>query len=102
MYLSKGFGGHTDDHDFIAVQIEGAKYWNIVDRENRYSDLHDNPVSLVTNLRMFLYVPKGFYHDTVAQDCISIHDTCSLTDPTYSDCFAWHKIQPMRMTKFRM
>lgn len=21
MYLSKGFGGHTDDHDFIAIQI---------------------------------------------------------------------------------
>lgn len=100
LYCSFGgvqaFGTHYDLHDVFAVHLEGEKVWRL------YSNQANNPVefapeqdpgwlertrgSLVQEVRMrpgdVLYLPRGWYHDALADSAASLHVTFSVT-PLY-------------------
>jgi lysine-specific demethylase/histidyl-hydroxylase NO66 len=101
-YLS--FGGvralasHFDLHEVFAIQIEGEKVWRL------YENRAENPVGfdmpedqipawlertrgrLLMEVHMkpgdVLYLPRGWYHDALAQPGASLHVTWSVT-PLY-------------------
>ena len=100
LYCSFGgvqaFGTHYDLHDVFAVHLEGEKVWRL------YSNRADNPVefapeqdpawlertrgTLMQEVRMrpgdVLYLPRGWYHDALADSAASLHVTFSVT-PLY-------------------
>ena len=85
----QAFATHFDLHDVFALQCEGEKVWRI------YRNRAENPVSspqggeevqrqidaargpLLAEVRMrpgdVLYLPRGCYHDALAQDGASLH-----------------------------
>lgn len=86
----QAFATHYDLHDVFAVQCEGEKVWQL------YANRADNPVEPVASggeeaqraidaargpraaaVRMrpgdVLYLPRGVYHDALAQDGASLH-----------------------------
>ncbi|PQZ77446.1 MULTISPECIES: JmjC domain-containing protein [unclassified Brevundimonas] len=94
----RAFGAHYDLHDVFALQVEGEKVWRLY--ENRADAPVDFPADtpdtrrwleqsrgrLMTEVRMrpgdVLYLPRGWYHDALAQDGASLHVTFSVT-PLY-------------------
>lgn len=92
----QAFGTHYDLHDVFAVHLEGEKVWRL------YSNRANNPVefgpeqdpawlertrgSLMQEVRMrpgdVLYLPRGWYHDALADTSASLHVTFSVT-PLY-------------------
>lgn len=91
----QAFGTHYDSTDVFAVQTEGEKLWRL------YENRADTPVDLPTDIpdirRWFeqtrgrvvaevmmrpgdvLYLPRGCYHDALAQDVASLHVTFAVT-----------------------
>ncbi|WP_162938782.1 JmjC domain-containing protein [Brevundimonas naejangsanensis] len=90
----QAFGTHFDLTDVFAVQTEGEKLWRL------YESCADAPVEMPSGVgdvrRWFeqtrgrlqaeivmkpgdvLYLPRGWYHDALAQDTASLHVTFSL------------------------
>lgn len=100
-YASSGgiqaFASHCDLHDVLAVQTEGRKRWRI------YRYRADHPVAqiegpdaqtiidrakgpvlldLVMEPGDALYIPRGFYHDAIAEPGRSLHLTFSILPAT--------------------
>jgi lysine-specific demethylase/histidyl-hydroxylase NO66 len=101
-YLSFGgvraFATHFDPHEVFAVQIDGEKVWRL------YESRADNPVDFpvpddqlpawfqrtrgkpMLDVHMkpgdVLYLPRGWYHDALAEPGASLHVTWSIT-PLY-------------------
>ena len=93
----QAFDSHYDRHDVYAVQIYGEKIWNI------YEGRADNPVEhpMFHNIpqadydRMkgpvasrvalkpgdVLYLPRGQFHDALAESGVSVHITFSCAEP---------------------
>ncbi|MCS6625431.1 cupin domain-containing protein [Roseibacterium beibuensis] len=92
----QAFGTHFDLHDVFAIQTEGEKTWRL------YEGRADAPVSyppgtdaevrrwfqetrgpLREEIRMrpgdLLYLPRGWYHDALADSQASLHVTFSVT-----------------------
>jgi ribosomal protein L16 Arg81 hydroxylase len=94
----RAFGTHYDLHHVFAVQTEGEKLWrlysNRADRPvdfppdtpetRRWLEQSRGPVSAEVLMRPgdVLYLPRGWYHDALAQDGASLHVTFSVT-PLY-------------------
>ena len=100
LYCSFGgvqaFGTHYDLHEVFAVHLEGEKVWRL------YNNRANNPVEfapgqdpawlertrgpLMQEVRMrpgdVLYLPRGWYHDALADTAASLHVTFSVT-PLY-------------------
>ncbi len=94
----QAFGTHFDLHDVFVVQTEGTKLWRFY--EARAESPVDFPMSPEDTRMWFLqtrgqvthevkmragdvlYVPRGQYHDALAQDGASLHVTFSVT-PLY-------------------
>lgn len=94
----QAFGTHYDNHDVFVIHTEGEKEWNL------YQGRAANPVDLLPDdaetRRYFeqtrgpilqkvtmcpgdvLYLPRGWYHDALAQDGGSLHVTFSVS-PLY-------------------
>jgi len=90
----QAFGSHYDLTDVIAIQTEGQKLWRL------YGGATDNPIAmpvegagvrdyfaqnrgpLIAEIMMtpgdVLYLPRGTYHDALAQDGASLHLTYAL------------------------
>lgn len=78
---------HYDVHEVFAVQTEGEKVWNLYEGRvidpvgyppgMTQSDFNKACGRLVSTITMrpgdVLYMPRGFYHDTVTQDQPSLH-----------------------------
>ncbi len=91
----QAFGTHYDSTDVFAVQTEGEKLWRLY--ENRADTPVDIPIDLPDIRRWFeqsrgrvmaeimmrpgdvLYLPRGCYHDALAQDVASLHVTFAIT-----------------------
>lgn len=94
----RAFGTHYDQHDVFAVQTEGQKIWNLY--QNQADRPMDNMADTAATRRWFeqtrgplmtrvtmkpgdvLYLPRGWYHDALAEDGPSLHVTFSVT-PLY-------------------
>ena len=90
----RAFATHFDLHDVFAVQVEGEKTWRL------YENQAENPVDLPIDddqiVRWFeqtrgrtmqdvlmrpgdvLYLPRGWYHDALAEPGASLHVTLSV------------------------
>jgi len=85
----KAFPAHYDTHDVWAVQVEGEKYWNIWEGRAEWPISH--PIfrsqdqahheqakgKLRAKILMkpgdLLYLPRGWYHDALAEAPASVH-----------------------------
>ncbi|HAQ34480.1 MAG: cupin [Maricaulis sp.] len=94
----QAFQSHFDLHDAFVIQVEGEKTWNI------WSGREDRPVAhmapgdatsaylmrqrgaLLEQVRMkqgdVLYLPRGQYHDALAEDGPTLHVTFSINPLT--------------------
>jgi ribosomal protein L16 Arg81 hydroxylase len=97
----KAFPAHYDTHDVWAVQVEGEKTWNI------WEGRADNPLPhpLFRNLGQahheaakgklrervvlragdLLYLPRGWYHDALAEAATSVHLSFGVNAPLGMD-----------------
>jgi ribosomal protein L16 Arg81 hydroxylase len=85
----KAFHSHYDTHDVWAVQVEGEKVWNIWEGRADYpiphpifrgqkQDHHDRAKGALRNQVLLkkgdvLYLPRGWYHDALAEAPNSVH-----------------------------
>ncbi|HYF06335.1 MAG TPA: cupin domain-containing protein [Acetobacteraceae bacterium] len=85
----KAFAAHYDTHDVWAVQVEGEKSWNVWEGRAEYPIGHPAFRSLTQDhherakgrLRAkvtlktgdLLYLPRGWYHDALAEAPSSVH-----------------------------
>lgn len=85
----KAFPAHFDTHDVWAVQVEGEKTWNIWEGRAEWPIAHpafrglaqaqheQAKRSLRTKVHMkpgdLLYLPRGWYHDALAEAPASVH-----------------------------
>ncbi len=85
----KAFHSHYDTHDVWAVQVEGEKTWNIWEGRAEWpiphpafrgqkQDHHDQAKgALRTQVHLkkgdILYLPRGWYHDALAEAPNSVH-----------------------------
>ncbi len=101
LYLSsrrrQGFASHYDTHDLFAVQVEGTKTWQIY--EGRAVDPIAHPMfkgysreqrerargAKLLDVRMepgdLLYLPRGQYHDALADEGGAVHIAFGVTYP---------------------
>ncbi len=85
----KAFPSHYDTHDVWAVQVEGEKTWNIWEGRNEAPIAHPAfraegqahhdqakgrlREQLVLKTGDLLYLPRGWYHDALAEGPTSMH-----------------------------
>ncbi|MFB7089457.1 cupin domain-containing protein [Streptomyces sp. NPDC056296] len=96
----EGFGVHWDDHDVLALQLDGVKKWRIYG-PTRQAPLHrdtdipepppDEPmVELVVQAGDMLYLPRGWWHAVAASEGVhSLHLTCGMQPTTGADLLQW-------------
>jgi bifunctional lysine-specific demethylase and histidyl-hydroxylase MINA len=109
LYLSsrrrQGFGAHFDTHDVYAVHVEGTKTWHVYEgraedpiahplfktlgREHhekakgaKLLDVHMEPGDL-------LYLPRGQYHDALADEGGTVHIAFGTTYPIGIDVMSF-------------
>jgi bifunctional lysine-specific demethylase and histidyl-hydroxylase MINA len=93
LYLSsrrrQGFGAHFDDHDVYAVHVEGTKTWHVyegrvqdpiahplfknLDREHRERAKGAKLMDVAMEPGDLLYLPRGQYHDALADEGGTVH-----------------------------
>ncbi|MGE9315097.1 cupin domain-containing protein [Niabella sp. CJ426] len=94
---SQGFNPHWDTHDVFVLQISGTKTWHLYGFEKELptknqsfvsKDYKKEPIQTI-QLRPgdFLYVPRGYVHDAMADDGISSHITIGVLSFTWARYF---------------
>lgn len=94
----QAFATHFDVHDVFAVQCEGEKVWRIYQNRadaplvaphggeevQRQIDAARGPLLAEVRMRPgdVLYLPRGCYHDALAQDGASLHVTFAVAPLT--------------------
>ncbi|MCD2425363.1 cupin domain-containing protein [Niabella pedocola] len=95
---SQGFNPHWDTHDVFVLQIAGTKTWHLYGFEKELPTKNQGFVSkgyskepeqtLQLSPGDFLYVPRGYVHDAVADDGISAHITVGILSFTWIRYFS--------------
>ncbi len=101
----QGFAAHFDTHDVYAVHVEGTKTWHIY--EGRATDPIAHPMfktlgrehhektkgKLLMDVKMepgdLLYLPRGQYHDALADEGGAVHIAFGLTYPIGIDVMSY-------------
>lgn len=93
---SQGFNPHWDTHDVFVLQISGTKTWHLYGFEKELPTKNQSFVSKDYNKEPlhtiqlmpgdFLYVPRGYVHDAIADNGISSHITIGILS------FTWHRL----------
>ena len=101
LYLSsrrrQGFAAHFDTHDVYAVHVEGTKTWHVYEGRaadpiahamfRSYGQEHHDKAKgeLLMDVHMepgdLLYLPRGQYHDAIADEGGAVHIAFGLTYP---------------------
>ncbi len=94
---SQGFNPHWDTHDVFVLQIAGTKTWHLYGFEKELPTKNQGFVSkgyskepeqtLQLSPGDFLYVPRGYVHDAMADDGISSHITIGVLSFTWARYF---------------
>ena len=90
----QAFPSHFDTHDVYALHIAGEKRWHIYQRhfeapinhpafkslDQAFHERHKGPISMTVTMRPgdLLYIPRGYYHDALAQSDHTIHVSYSV------------------------
>ncbi|MCX6183291.1 MAG: hypothetical protein NT150_15365 [Bacteroidetes bacterium] len=82
---SQGYGVHTDRHDVLALQINGAKIWKVKSSTEILPSVYQTNIAVnwteegVQEICLkagdFFYCPRGLAHDVFTKDQSSIHYT---------------------------
>lgn len=92
------FNAHWDDHDVFVIQLQGSKRWRIFGRNEFSMHPADSamgtpPAETVDDLVLspgdVLFLPRGFWHDPVAEGGPSLHITGSVPCTTGTDLARW-------------
>ncbi|HEX5795673.1 MAG TPA: cupin domain-containing protein [Geminicoccaceae bacterium] len=121
LYLSSrrrpGFAAHFDTHDVYAVHVEGTKTWHVYEgravdpiahpsfrsfsrehhekaRGAKLMDVHMAPGDL-------LYLPRGQYHDALADEGGAVHVAFGITYPIGMDVMAMLYERVVALPEFR-
>lgn len=94
---SVGFNPHWDTHDVFVLQISGTKTWKLYGFEKELPTKNQKFISKgyskepIQTLQLFpgdfLYVPRGYVHDAMADDGISAHITIGVLSYTWARLF---------------
>jgi hypothetical protein len=97
---AQGFHAHYDTHDVLVLQVSGEKTWKIWDGQpvphptrqvpwDRKIQPEGEPRLLVMRPGDSLYVPRGVFHEAVAQQGTepSLHITIGLLEPCWAEAF---------------
>ena len=94
---SQGFNPLWDTHDVFVLQISGTKTWQLYGFEKELPTKSQSFVSKgydkkpIQTLQLspgdFLYVPRGYVHDAMADDGISAHITIGILSYTWARFF---------------
>jgi bifunctional lysine-specific demethylase and histidyl-hydroxylase NO66 len=98
---SQGFAVHHDTHDVFVIQTHGHKEWRVyppvvelAGKEQPWSRELGDPGRPVLEAELSpghcLYIPRGFPHDAVAREEVSIHVTIGILAYTWVDL--WRRI----------
>jgi lysine-specific demethylase/histidyl-hydroxylase NO66 len=93
---SQGFAVHHDTHDVFVIQTHGHKGWRVYEpvvelagKEQPWSKDLGDPGEPVLEAALSpgdcLYIPRGFPHDAVARQEVSIHVTVGILAYTWVD-----------------
>lgn len=95
----EGFSPHWDDHDVLALQLQGTKRWEIFGESRRNPLVRDVEETItcpgvgpkIYTLRAgdALFLPRGWWHAAHAEDGPSLHATFSLWSLTGFDFLRW-------------
>ncbi|GAB3016879.1 cupin domain-containing protein [Niabella terrae] len=90
---SQGFNPHWDTHDVFVLQISGTKTWHLYGFEKELPTKNQSFVSKdykkepIRTIQMmpgdFLYLPRGYVHDAMADEGISSHITIGILSFTW-------------------
>lgn len=98
---SQGFAVHHDTHDVFVLQTHGRKRWRIyrpvvelAAKEQPWAKHRTDPGDPILEAEMgpgdCLYLPRGFPHDAVAREEVSIHVTVGILASTWAD--VWEQV----------
>jgi lysine-specific demethylase/histidyl-hydroxylase NO66 len=93
---SQGFAVHHDTHDVFVIQTHGHKGWRVyrplvelAGKEQPWSKELGDPGEPALEAELSpgdcLYIPRGFPHDAVARQEVSIHVTVGILAYTWAD-----------------
>ena len=93
---SRGFAVHHDTHDVFVLQTHGRKEWRVyrpvvelAGKEQPWSKSRTDPGDPILEAELApgdcLYLPRGFPHDAVAREEVSIHVTVGISASTWVD-----------------
>jgi bifunctional lysine-specific demethylase and histidyl-hydroxylase NO66 len=93
---SQGFAVHHDTHDVFVLQTHGRKEWRVyrpvvelAGRGQPWSRNRTDPGDPILEAELSpgdcLYLPRGFPHDAVAREEVSIHVTVGILASTWVD-----------------
>lgn len=92
---SRGLGIHYDTHDVFVLQTSGSKSWDVhqcaipfplsTQHGRPFGELDPATLSLTLRAGDALYLPRGFLHQAVSTDEVSIHITVGILSYTWLD-----------------
>jgi ribosomal protein L16 Arg81 hydroxylase len=93
---SQGFAPHYDTHDVFVVQLAGSKHWRIYeapvelpDRGMAFKKDHHETGQLLYEIDFsagdLIYLPRGFMHEALTSEDISLHATIGILTYTWYD-----------------
>jgi hypothetical protein len=92
---SRGLGIHYDTHDVFVLQTAGSKCWDVhqcaipfplaTQHGRPFGEIEPASLSLRLRAGDALYLPRGFLHQAVSTDEISIHLTIGVLSYTWWD-----------------
>jgi len=115
LYLSQAgqaaAGRHYDLHDVFVLQIDGHKAWSVYDPtiekpiQNMTEVSYEAPSRPVLECELapgdVLYIPRGHWHEALAQRGLSLHLTVGLQARTGIDYLTWFVDQLRSDVRFR-
>ncbi|MGX9522953.1 JmjC domain-containing protein [Vibrio mediterranei] len=107
------FGVHFDNHDVIAIQIEGSKLWEIQHPTHPYPMLSEKSFDfepplgapdfkMVTEPGQAIYVPAGYWHNVKSQSERSLHISFPIIRPRKIDVIKTFLDTLVRYDEMRM
>lgn len=107
---SQGFAPHFDNHDVFILQVSGSKKWKVYDspvflptkpfNKSKWNKT-DPQIEVELEQGDTLYMPRGFVHEALTTDSVSLHITLGLLTYTWIDLFRYMLEETHSIDAFR-